>query len=77
VSTARKEEARSERPQRFLRFVQGQIGEHEAHIVDATTADGISEAMYCDVDTGLLVRPDVTAEGTTYRDVRIIERRTG
>ena len=43
------------------------IGDREAYVVEAVTADGISEAMYFDVGTGLLVRRDVTLQGTTIQ----------
>lgn len=43
------------------------IGEKEAYVVEAITTDGISEAMYFDVGNGLLVRRDVTVQGTTLQ----------
>jgi len=43
------------------------IGDREAYVVEAVTADGVSEAMYFDAGTGLLVRRDVTLQGTTIQ----------
>lgn len=51
------------------RTVKGseKVGNREAHVVETVTRDGISEAMYFDVGTGLLVRRDVTLQGTTSK----------
>ena len=43
------------------------IGDREAYVVEAVTGDGVSEAMFFDVGTGLLVRRDVTLQGTTIQ----------
>lgn len=43
------------------------IGDREAYVVEATTADGLSETIYFEVVTGLLVRRDVTVQGTTLQ----------
>ena len=52
------------------------IGDSEANVIEALTAEGLSEAMYFDLITGLLVRRDVTIQGSTleayfedYREV--------
>jgi len=41
------------------------IGVREANVVEATAADGLGEVMYFDVESGLLVRRDVTIQGAT------------
>ena len=43
------------------------IGDREAYVVEAVTVDGVSEAMFFDVGSGLLVRRDVTLQGTTIQ----------
>ncbi|MFL6277758.1 MAG: hypothetical protein ACJ74G_21430 [Blastocatellia bacterium] len=56
------------------------VGGSDAYVVDATSADGVTETMYFDAQSGLIVRTDVVAdtpEGKTqvssyssdYRDV--------
>ncbi|HJZ67757.1 MAG TPA: hypothetical protein VKF81_06535, partial [Blastocatellia bacterium] len=51
-------------------------GDREVYVIEAATADGLTEALYFDVGSGLLVRRDVTLQGTTlqayledYKDV--------
>lgn len=40
------------------------IGDREAYVVDAVTTDEVTEVLYFDVDSGLLMRRDVTVQGT-------------
>lgn len=59
---------------------RGKVGDSEAYVIEAMTVDGVSEVMYFDVTTGLLVRRDVTIQGATleayfedYREVNGIK----
>jgi hypothetical protein len=56
------------------------VNDSDAYVVDATSADGITETMYFDAQTGLIVRTDVEADSpqgkmkitsypSDYRDV--------
>ena len=43
------------------------IGDRETYVVEALATDGTAEAMYFDASNGLLIRRDVTIQGTTIQ----------
>ncbi|HJQ24522.1 MAG TPA: hypothetical protein VKA60_11450 [Blastocatellia bacterium] len=48
-------------PKRTVKGVE-KVGDRDAYVVEATSADGITETMYFDTQSGLLVRTDADAE---------------